>query len=261
MEDLGELRHILGLDINYDNQEHRLRISQKAYVETVLKRFSMQDCKPVLTPMDPKKILQQCQNESDKMDDKSFRALVGSLMYLLLGTRPDIAYAVGCLSQHLEKPTQEHWTAAKRVLRYLQKTKEYKLTFEKSERGLIFSFSDASWGNTADRKSISGHAVFHGNWLVSWSSKKQPTVALSSTEAELISLTEAIKEPKWISKLMMEMIGIDYTPLPVQVDNQSTIAIAYIIPRASCTWLFISSPASTSGFEMGIETSCNIYSF
>lgn len=172
--------------------------------------------------MQANKVLQKC-DDHELVTNVPFRELIGSLMYLMLGTRPDLCYAIGSLSQFSENHNMEHWTSCKKILRYIQKTNEFCLVYQKSENPSIHVYSDASWGNTEERKSISGFATFYGNCLLSWSSRKQTSVALSSTEAELIAVTEAAKEGKWLSKLMNDLKATQQKAFEVFVDNHSTI--------------------------------------
>jgi hypothetical protein len=131
--------------------------------------------------------------------------MVGALQYLTL-TRPDIAYAVNKICQYLHAPTTIHWTAAKRVLRYVKHTFDVGLTFMRSRSTLVSAFSDADWAGCADdRRSTGGFAVFFGPNLISWSAKKQATVSRSSTEAEYKSVANATAKVIWLQSLLAEL--------------------------------------------------------
>lgn len=225
MKDLGALRHILGIEIEYDREKGLMKLSQRKYAETVLKKFNMTFCKGVGTPLEANVILRN-PGEEHTVENIPYREFVGSVMYLMLGTRPDLAFAIGLLSQFSERHSSDHWKACKRVLRYIQNTKNHFLLYQTNENSTLRIYSDASWGNTQFRKSISGFASFYGNCLVSWSSRKQNCVALSTTEAELIALTEAVKEGQWLSKLLTDLISTNMKPFKVYVDNQSTIMLS-----------------------------------
>lgn len=136
-----------------------------------------------------------------------YQELIGSLMYLAVLTRPDIAYSVSFLSQFNSNHTLEHWKCAKRILRYLKLTKDFCLMFSKSEEGLQ-GFVDADWGNDKqDRKSYTGFVFKMSNGVISWESRKQRTVALSSTEAEYVAVAEATKEAIYLKNLNFEITG------------------------------------------------------
>ena len=146
-------------------------------------------------------------------DSTSYRCIVGSLQYLIL-TRPDISFAVNKVCQFLHAPTTAHWTAAKRILRYVKNTVSMGLSINRSSSMGISAFSDADWaGCLDDRRSTGGFAIFHGPNLVSWCAKKQATVSRSSTEAEYKALANATAEVIWIQAILKEL-GILRTPIP-----------------------------------------------
>jgi hypothetical protein len=154
--------------------------------------------------------------------------MIGSLMYLSVMTRPDITYAVATLSQHLEAPSSTHLQAARRVIRYLKGTKSLRLVLGGNSLQLS-GYSDADWGSQLHRHSISGFAFFLGNGVVSWSSKKQPIITLSSTESEYVALTHSSKDIIWIQKLLSELRSIfsdDFTSTTLFCDNQGAIRLS-----------------------------------
>ena len=225
VKDLGEVRHCLGIEFVKGIRE--IRISQSKYAEEVLKRFGMENAKPVATPVDTSTKLMKPESHSEEdMKQYPFREVIGSLMYLAVGTRPDIAFAVNSLSQYNTCYTKEHWVAAKRVLRYIKGTLRYGLTFKKTEIGLQ-GFADADWGAcTNDRRSYTGYAFTLGGATISWEAKKQRTVALSSTEAEYMALTEAVKEAIHLRRFLKE-IGVQMKdPTPIWNDNQGAQKLA-----------------------------------
>ncbi|KAI5727689.1 hypothetical protein M8J77_005662 [Diaphorina citri] len=205
MKDLGKAHYILGYRIQY--VDHQLTLDQTKYVEELLERFNMKDCNGVKTPMDPNQVFTPdmcCQPEAEKLD-VPYQEAIGSLLYLSQGTRPDITYAVSFLSRFNHNYGQAHWNAVKRIFRYLQQTKYYKLTYKKSDRAL-YGYSDADWASdTYDRKSTTGYVFMLSSGPVCWSSKKQPTIALSSTEAEYMALTNALQEGLWLKGLLSEL--------------------------------------------------------
>lgn len=156
-----------------------------------------------------------------------YQELVGSLLCLANGTRPDIAYATSEVSRFNANHSEAHWTAAKRILRYLRCTANFKLRYEKGV-SLIHAYTDADWGSESDsRKSRTGYVVNMAGAAISWCSKKQSIVALSSTEAEYIALSSTVREALWIVQLREEIIGqkVD-EPIIVHCDNQSAIKLS-----------------------------------
>ena len=151
-------------------------------------------------------------------------------MFLIVGTCPDWAYAIGKLSLHCSDPRESHWTAVKRVFRYLQQTKHMGIVFTKriSEPHLV-GFSDADWGGCLEsRKSTSGYVFQICGGAVSWSSRKQTVVATSSCEAEYIALCEACKEASWLRSIVADVLGFKKDPtLPLACDNDGTIAFSH----------------------------------
>lgn len=216
---IGFPKRVVGILV--EQHQKYIRLHQTLYAEEVLKRFKMQECKPVGTPCTG------IDSNSDPFDKSYYMQLLGSVMFLMIGTRPDIAYTVNLLSRALKDPTQAHWTAGKRLLRYIAGSKdlglEYKsdTTFPSEEL-----FVDADWGNHEDRKSITGMVCTIGGTAISWTSKKQGTVALSSTEAEYQAMTEAAKEAMWIRGFLKELGYQLKEPTRIYNDNTGAIALA-----------------------------------
>jgi hypothetical protein len=199
----------------------------------VLESFGMADCKPVTTPMNPGLILSKdmCP-PPDAPEDREFKtrylSAIGSLMYLATMTRPDIAYAVGVLARFNSNPGNQHWLAVKHLFRYIKGTLDYKLTYGPTSPSapLFTTYSDADHGGCKDSgKSTGAYVVMMGGGAVSWRSKLQPTVSLSTTEAEYIAAVEAGKEIKWMRNLMLEL-GYDQSGSSVlYIDNQSAVQV------------------------------------
>ena len=224
MTDMGIIKHYLGMDIEYNRDEGIVRLSQTEAINGILRRFRMEECKPALTPMETKLMLNP-RTEHEDIADVPYRQIIGCLMYVMLCTRPDISYSIGVLSKFLEQPTKMHWTSAKRILRYLKGTKDYKLCYRRNDSTSMFACCDADWASSFDRKSTTGFAIFVNGNFVSWSSKKQSTVALSSTEAEIIAATETVREIIWIRQLLSSF-GIKVSTPTLFCDSQPAIAIA-----------------------------------
>lgn len=225
MKDLGRAELMLGIQITQD--ESGIKLDQEQYIEKMLRFYGMEDCKPVATPYVSGQRLEK-PKEGHKPDDKiPYRALIGSLMYVAVCTRPDVAHTVNQLSQFNNCYTEEHWIAAKRVLRYLKGTKTFALTFTKERQdNLILGFCDADHGGDFDRKSNSGSVFLIQNGAIYWESKKQRTIALSSAEAEYVSLSEAATEAIFLRRLLSEISGQTVEAIPLFTDSQSAMAIA-----------------------------------
>ncbi|XP_059051907.1 uncharacterized protein LOC131846587 [Achroia grisella] len=156
-----------------------------------------------------------------------YRELIGSLMYLSVCTRPDIAHAVNFMSQFCNCFEEVHWTATKRILRYLKGTKSLGLVYYRDERGTVQGFCDADHAHDlVDRKSYSGNVFKMAKGAISWQSTKQRSVAISTAEAEYVSLSEASKEAVFLKRFLEELLGKEEPPLTIHSDSQSAIAIA-----------------------------------
>lgn len=215
MKDLGRATHVLGMRVN--QEQTKITLDQKSYIQKVLEQFNMTDCKPVSTPLECGMKLEK--GDQNDMDSK-YRSLVGSIMYLAVCTRPDIAHAASFLSQFNNCHSETHWKAAKRVLRYLKGTIDYSIVYQKSSLS-ITGYVDADWAsNQLDRRSYTGYVFKIGNTAVSWESRKQRTVALSSTEAEYMALCEGAKEAKFIRSFLYECLG-KYLSVTLFNDSQS----------------------------------------
>ena len=159
------------------------------------------------------------------MRDIPYRESVGSLMYASLVTRPDITFAVGRLSKFLEKPGQAHWEASRRVFRYLKGTLDWKLTYGEWEEPLT-GWVDADGSQEEDRRAITGYAFLIDGGAVSWNSKQQELIVLSTTEGEYVAATHAAKEALWLRSLISEVFGDNLDSTTLFSDNQSTIALS-----------------------------------
>uniref|UniRef100_A0AAV1UC50 CCHC-type domain-containing protein n=1 Tax=Peronospora matthiolae TaxID=2874970 RepID=A0AAV1UC50_9STRA len=224
MTDSGKCTFVLGIEL-VDESDGSVTMCQRRCVNDILKRFGMDECKATASPVDLSTRL-VASSESAKID-VPFREAVGALMHLTTATRPDIAYAVGYVSRFMENPQQEHWTAVKRNFRYFQGTKSHELRFQPSDKIDFRGYSDADWaGDHADRKSTSGYTFMLMGAPVSWGSKKQSSVSLSTSEAEYIALSLAIQEGKWVHRLLCEILAAANEPGPdlvIREDNQSCI--------------------------------------
>ena len=227
IKDLGKLTYFLGMSVVQDQGELTTWIAQPAYIKKLLEKQGLGDSKPVGTPVDPGSHLLKATEDEEAVDQQLYQSLVGSLMYLSVCTRPDIAYAVSTLARFSNKPNRSHWTAAKRVLRYLRGTDDYGIAFTKSDSGECMGYSDADWaGDQEDRRSTSGYLFLMTGGPVSWKSRKQESVALSTAEAEYIALSSAAQETVWLRRLITELGSELEGPTTLMEDNQSAIAMA-----------------------------------
>jgi hypothetical protein len=223
IKDLGEIKQCLGMSVNVDKANGVITLSQENYINQLLDRFEMVDCKTADTPLEAKLNISITENNCTKQFP--YQQLVGSLMYLAVLTRPDLAFAVGYLSQFNNCFSHETWLYAKRVLRYLKKTKHIGLKFSKTGDSQFVGYVDADWGNNAiDRRSYTGLCFVMSGGAISWETKKQRTVALSSTEAELMGITEACRDAIYLRNLMSEIINVTYT-VNIFNDNQGAIKL------------------------------------
>lgn len=229
MTDLGPCSYYLGVEIKRDRRNRTIRLSQKAYIDKILQEQDMAHCKPVCTPMSTDKLYPADHGyQATESDRHQYAKAVGSLMYLMMGTRPDLAYSVSCLSRFMANPTSQHTTAIKRVLRYLKGSRNLELTY-RGELGGLLGYTDADWGADQEtRRSTSGYVFSLGSAPISWSSKRQPTVALSSCEAEYMGETQATKEAIWLRRLLGELLSHKENPTATIIfgDNQGAIALA-----------------------------------
>ncbi|XP_019189245.1 PREDICTED: uncharacterized protein LOC109183634 [Ipomoea nil] len=186
IRDLGEPNFFLDIETVKNNDG--IILSQQQYMNDILTRAGMTNCKPLSTPISVSKVVPF---NADLYDDPTqYRSLAGALQYLTV-TRPDLSFAVNQLYQHMHAPTTSHWKQLKRVLMYVKGTIGYGLRIQRCASKEIHAFSDSDWaGCPKDRKSTNGFAVFLGNNLISWVCKKQRTVARSSTEAEYKALAD-----------------------------------------------------------------------
>lgn len=221
IKNLGQPSYCLGIEIKKSRES--IHLSQANYIRDILERFGMSDCKPVSTPMSTSTDLRVTSGEDEPAEKRPFRELVGSLMYLAIGTRPDIAHAVSAISQFNQNHSSIHWNAAKRVLRYLKGTINQGLLY-KADDHAIRGFVDADWANCPiDRRSYTGYSFLLAGAAVTWESRKQTTVALSSTEAEYLGLSAAAKEAIYLINFVREL-GFD-SLAKVELFNDNTSAI------------------------------------
>ena len=226
MKDLGQISYFLGIDFIFTKD--CISINQSKCITKVLKRFDMLDCKAKSIPCDPS-VANMSPTDSPKLENpKMYKEIVGSLIYLMTCTRPDLCYTVSKLSQFMHEPTYAHLNVAKHVLKYLKGSIDNCLNFHKCNDVNLYGYCDSDWATSEDRKSISGYCYKLGEHspLISWKSKKQSNVALSSCEAEYVALAVAVQELKFLNQLLLDMNIETAKPVKLYVDNQGAIALA-----------------------------------
>lgn len=223
MSDLGLMHYFLGIEVI--QSADGIFICQRKYAREILERFYMQDCNPVCTPTEVG--LKLVKDPGGKMVNSTFyKQIVGSLMYLT-STRPDIMHAVSLISRYMECPKEAHLLAAKRIFRYLNGTINYGLFYRKGEGSDLFGFTDSDYaGDLDDRKSTSGYVFMMGSGAISWSSKKQSIVTLSSTEAEFIAATTCACQAIWLQRILEELHFKQNHSIVIYCDNNSAIKLS-----------------------------------
>ncbi|WVZ00942.1 hypothetical protein V8G54_027011 [Vigna mungo] len=233
MKELGEARRILGIDIKRERPGGNLFLSQECYLQKVISRYQMAESKIANTPVGQhlKLTKEQCpktEEERKKMESVPFSNGIGSIMYGMVCTRPDVAHGVSVLSQFMVNPGPTHWEALKWMLRYIRGSLGTGLFFQNNFQGggYIEGFVDSDFAGCMDtRKSRSGYVFTLFGTAVSWRSTLQSVVALSTTEAEYYALAEGVKEALWLKGLVREL-GFDQKSVCVHCDSQSAIHLA-----------------------------------
>jgi hypothetical protein len=227
MDDLGQASSLLGMKISHS--PGRLTLSQHSYTEKLLQTYNHQEVRVASTPMVPNTRLDPATDtdrEAFLAMNEDYRQAIGSLNYLAVNSRPDIAFAVSQLSQHLERPGKSHWQAFLHLLRYLAGTRTYSITIGGSPT-IPQIFTDADYANCAEsRRSYSAYVVTWGDSILSWKSRKQPTVSSSTTEAEYRALYDGTQEAVWLNYLLNSLRVTLKAPIAMLVDNQAAIALA-----------------------------------
>ena len=227
MKDLGELRYFLGIQVHRDRERKIIHISQSGYNRTILERYGMQNSKPTSTPLSTSARLVKATIMDVLAEQKEYQSIVGSLMYAMLATRPDLAQSIQQISQFSQNPSKTHEKAAKQALRYINGTIDEGITYNGNLGLRLKAWSDANWGGEEGRESVSGFVFTLAGGAITYSSKKQRSVALSTTESEYMALLHALKELIWLLRFLRE-IGYDIDNQNIiYTDNQGAIALAH----------------------------------
>jgi hypothetical protein len=221
MINMGPAKWILGMHLKYNKSG--ITIDQSAYTKSVLERFNMTDCNGVKTP-----IVAETSPKDEKPANKDeYMQLVGSLIYLSVISRPDISYAVGKAGRAMASPTVADMKAAKRILRYLKATIDMRIQYSKTDNVILEGYSDSDYaGDTEKRRSTTGYMFTLAGAAISWSSKRQQTVAASSTEAEYMALFSTTQEAIYLRAILDKLGFVQEQPTTIHQDNQSSITIA-----------------------------------
>lgn len=223
MSMIGEMYHFLGLQISQTRAG--LCISQTKYLKDMLKKYGMEDCAPMSTPMTKNCKLSK-DDDSPLVDATYYRSMIGDLLYLT-ATRPDIMQAVGMVGRFQFAPKQSHLLAVKRILRYLKGTSDFGLWYPKDSTLTVTAYTDADWaGSIDDRKSTSGNAFFLGDYSVSWLSKKQSSISLSTAETEYIAAVDCCSQILWMKEALKDLNICTDQPISVYCDNTSAISLS-----------------------------------
>ena len=229
ISNLGDLSIYVGLTITRDRPNKLIYISQGEYAERILKMFGMENCNSLSTPMLPSQCSPSGGSLLNDADKSLYQKLIGCLLYLVHGSRPDLAYVVIRLSQHSSAPYSHHWDAIKRVLRYLRGTAHARLIIGNRAKETLMGYFDSAHGDAVDRRSTCGYVFLLYGSLVSWSSKIQRVIALSTVEAEFMAGTEACKELIWIRSICSGFGILPQSPIAATVlrgDNTGSIALS-----------------------------------
>jgi hypothetical protein len=231
---LGEISKILGVRVVRDRANRTIYLDQQQYLRSILDKFGFHE-PPHTSKCHPSANYEDYSPSTDddtRIDPSQYQQIVGSLMFAMILTRPDIAFSLGKLSQHMSDPCERHGKALKKLMRYLNFTTSQKLRFGPSgaHRGFVV-YSDADWaGDKIDRKSVSGFVIMFYGGPISWGSKKQKSVATSSCESEYMALAMCAKQGQWIAQIfrdlgLAEYIGKNLTTVQMLGDNQGSIAL------------------------------------
>jgi hypothetical protein len=207
IKDMGNLNWFLGIKIEYDEGAGDLKLTQESYIKDLLKKCQVESCRTVQTPSNfADKITDFVEDEDQPMrGNVGYREIIGSLMYLMVGTRPDIAFIVSKLSQYIKSPKSRHWNAVMWLMRYLASTSKTGIRFRDTYQDLLV-YCDADWGGDMDtRRSMTGYVCQMSGGPISWAARRQGIVASSSTEAEYMALYEATVEVIWLRRMLEEI--------------------------------------------------------
>jgi hypothetical protein len=224
MTDLEKMRYFLGVEVTQNDK--RIFISQQKYAREILSRFDMKQCNIVCNPIVVGNKLSKDES-GKKVDATNFKQMVGCLMHLL-ATRPELAYVVCLIARYMENPTEIHFATTKRILRYLKGSLQYGILYKKGELNCeLEGWSDSDYaGDLDDRKSTSGYVYKLGSGAISWSSKKQAIVILSTTEAEFVTASSCACQGIWLRRILNHLCQTQKSCTKIYCDNSSSIKLS-----------------------------------
>lgn len=225
---IGNAKMFAGLRIEHDRYNRIVFLHQQAYTRQIIEKFGMSEAKAVNIPCDPHVELRNVKEGEPNQENVPYREAVGSLMFLTIVSRPDLAYAVNSVSRYLNKHDHSHWQAVKRIFRYLISTSDLGIVYRGGGSNIeLTGYSDANYAQDADtRRSTTGYAFFLANGVITWSSQLQKHVTLSTTESEYVAVAAAAKEAVWLRKLISDIEDTILSATTLHIDNQSTIKLA-----------------------------------
>jgi hypothetical protein len=232
MKDFGKVSSCIGFQV--EHFPAGTFVHQTTYLQKILMKFGMTNCNPINTPMEVRgdRELYGPPKEGEPLlrESATYFSAIGALMWLSNRTRPDISFAVNVLARYTSRPTERHWSGVKRIFRYLKKTSDYGLLYQKTDTWKIEGYADAGFkSDPVTARSQGGHVFIAGNAAVSWKSKKQTRVATSTAHAELLALYEGGREAAWLWRLetfiekSTGLIGGKVPPIVIHEDNEACI--------------------------------------
>lgn len=223
---IGDASMFVGMQIERDRGSNSIFIHQNVYTQHIIEKFNMSQACAMSVPCDPHSILYPVNEDECVIKNVPYREAVGSLMFLAVVSRPDIAYAVNNVSKFLSKHNKEHWQAVKRIFAYLVGTKNVGIKYRGTENIKLVGYSDSDFANDIEtRRSTTGYMFELAEGPVTWSSQRQKLVTLSTTEAEYVTASQACKEAIWLKKLLKSMGYECEESTVIYVDNQSAIRL------------------------------------
>ncbi|XP_065073527.1 uncharacterized protein LOC135697684 [Ochlerotatus camptorhynchus] len=228
---LGDVKHFLGQEVPRENGVFSVSLTN--YIEQLVVRTSLSEAKTARTPMDQSYLKDEVDSKPFE-DGTKYRSVLGALLYVAVCARPDIATSVGILGRKFSAPTEADWTAAKRVVRYLKETMDWKLQLGGKKAEDLVAFSDSGWaGDKSTRKSTTGYVVFYGGGAVCWVSRRQSCVTLSTMEAEYVALAETCQEVVWLRRLLEDFGEKQVKATVINEDNQPNKQLRALIKHLS----------------------------